>query len=721
MAQPVWVLSVDLQTKTATFQSGMSDAAKAARGSFNEIKAGADEMGRATGGSMMEARHGVMLLGEEFGVHLPRALTSFIASIGPVGAAMEAAFPFLAVVVGATLLLEHLAKLKAEGQALTTSQVNFGTAVANVLNGLDQKLLEAGIRTDELNHNHLGALHKQLELIDRTSMNDLVQAFGVVSKAADVTFAQLKTSWYQWGAGSAGAKSALEQFKAQYDSLLAQGKDKEANDLLAGTRQSAERVLELQKQVRDNQSQTGTQGGHHGDYAKFEQAKNDLKKQGIGYTEKEVEAQQILVDSLRAQVSVQEKVNELKTAQKTNATASTQDKIGSDDDKVAREQAQNQKIAMEEADKAWEENYRNAVARLQENEREKIENTKAGSAARLAAIDAAIKEEESKGLQETSGYRSLCQSKVRLTAEMIEEQKKLEAEAGKESAEHAVKMGELKVASDKDAANLRLSAMRNSENARVQSEIQLANETYAVQRDGNSKQIAALDKTTNDYQNKLKALQDKELELTREHENQLTAIKEKAEEDRNRRILSAENQFDDAIVHSAMKILTTHKSIASIMRGLGDQVAEGLMQNAMKAILADDMTKPHDAAAAARKAYLAGMQFPFPANIVMGPALGAMAFASVMAFETGGLVPGVANFDSVNAKLTPGEAVLPKKLTENLTHAARGNNNGPDIHINHSPTYNVQTIDGDGIKGVLEKHDDQFKSHVEHHLRKMNN
>src|SRR6185437_14599018 len=112
MAQPVWVLSVDLQTKTATFQSGMADAAKAARGSFNDIKDGAGQMGREVGTNMGEARHGVMLLGEEFGVHLPRALTSFLASLGPIGAAMEAAFPFLAIIVGATLLIEHLQKMK---------------------------------------------------------------------------------------------------------------------------------------------------------------------------------------------------------------------------------------------------------------------------------------------------------------------------------------------------------------------------------------------------------------------------------------------------------------------------------------------------------------------------------------------------------------------------------------------------------------------------------
>src|SRR6202042_978756 len=104
---------------------------------------------------------------------------------------------------------------------------------------------------------------------------------------ADVTFAELKTSWYQWGAGSAGAKHALEEFKTQYDSLLAQGKDKDANDLLAGTRQSAERVLALQKQVKDNQTTTGTHGTHQGDYTKFEQASIELKKMGIGYTDKE--------------------------------------------------------------------------------------------------------------------------------------------------------------------------------------------------------------------------------------------------------------------------------------------------------------------------------------------------------------------------------------------------------------------------------------------------
>src|SRR5581483_3641831 len=533
---------------------------------------------------------------------LPRALTSFIASIGPVGAAMEAAFPFLAIIVGATLLLEHLAKLREEGSKLTESQVNFGTTVSNVLNGLDAKLLEAGIRTDELNQNHLGALNKQLELIDRQSMNELVQSFGVVAKAADVTFAQLKTSWYQWGAGSAGAKNALDEFKSKYDSLLAQGKDKEANDLLAGTRQSAERVLELQKQVKDNQTTVSPGGTHHGDYNKYEQASNALKKEGIGHTEKEIEAQQMLVDALQAQVSVQEKVNQLKAAQSGNAVQNTQDKIDTDSDKRIREQAQMQKQADEEAEKLREEAYREAVANIQENERQKIEATKEGTAARLAAIDAGIKDENAKGLQETAFYKELLNSRIQTVRQMEEEQRKLKADAGKESADHDLKMGEIKLAADRERSQLRLSAMRNSLQAQLADEQKFENEEFELKKTANAKEIAALDKTGKDYENKLKALQNREIELTEAHENKLTQIKDKAEEERNSRIMSAERRRDDALVSSMSSFLNRHESFSKMMIGLGDQIASGMMQTAIKSILADDMTKPHEAAAAARKA-----------------------------------------------------------------------------------------------------------------------
>src|SRR5258708_16722544 len=239
MAQPVWVLSVDLQTKTQTFQSGMADAARSARGAFNDIKQGAGEMGREAGYYMMEAGHGVMLLGEEFGAHIPRALTSFIASIGPVGAAMEAAFPFLAIIVGATLLIEHLHKLKEEDEKLAESQAKFTTATHNAFNALDSKMLQAQIRADELNKDHLAALHHQLELIDHQSLEELVRSFEIVAKAADAVFAELKSHWYTFGTGSTGAQHALTSFKTEYDKLIAEGQQNEGPRPLPRTLNSA--------------------------------------------------------------------------------------------------------------------------------------------------------------------------------------------------------------------------------------------------------------------------------------------------------------------------------------------------------------------------------------------------------------------------------------------------------------------------------------------------
>lgn len=129
MAQPVWVLSVDLQTKTATFQSGMADAAKSARGAFTEIKSGSGEMAGHVGTNMFASRHAIMAVSEAFGVQVPRAITALLAHIGPLGAALEAAFPFAAIALGAVLLIEHMAALHEAGIKLSQDQMNFGTAV----------------------------------------------------------------------------------------------------------------------------------------------------------------------------------------------------------------------------------------------------------------------------------------------------------------------------------------------------------------------------------------------------------------------------------------------------------------------------------------------------------------------------------------------------------------------------------------------------------------
>jgi hypothetical protein len=338
-----------------------------------------------------------MLLGEEFGVHLPRALTTFIASIGPIGAAMEAAFPFLAIIVGATLLLEHLAKVKEASEKLANDQTNLTTGIQNTFNALDEKLLQAEIRTDELNKDHLGALRAELDLINKQSLSELVHSFETVATRADVTFKDLQSHWYTFGIGSAGAKHALSDFKAEYGSLLSQGKDGAAGDLLSGTLRSAERVLAMQKQYKDNQTDATGKTNKNADDNKFAEAALVLKQANVDADTKAVQSQEALVQALRAQVDVEGKVASLKAQQSGNATGAANKAITADSYKALKAQMDAERALQEQEDKERDEARTRAIANLQEGERQKIEATEKGTAARLQAIDAGIKEENKYG------------------------------------------------------------------------------------------------------------------------------------------------------------------------------------------------------------------------------------------------------------------------------------------------------------------------------------
>jgi hypothetical protein len=668
MAQPVWTLSVDLQTKTATFTSGLADAAKGARSSFEDIKADANNMGREVGGSMTEARHGVMLLGEEFGVHLPRSLTTFIASLGPVGAAMEAAFPFLAILVGATLLLEHLSKLKAEGEKLTESQVNFGTTVQNVFNSLDDKLLQAGIRADELNHDHLGALNKQLQLIDHATFNELAHAFDTISKAADVTFADLKASFtasfFDISKGSEGAKHALSQFKAEYDSLLAQHKDKEATDLLAGTLESAKKSYELMQ---------AQQGGH-------------------GSDEKELASQAKLVEVLEDQIKARAKLNQLKDADVARAKQETGGKISRDADSAAK------------AEFANAEKYDSLIAKAHKQLTEELEKQ---SAEESKIVDARLKAQVSSEMK---------------AAEEIDKARKLAAEAGHEDDRHDNKMAELQMAADREAGKVRIAQERMTTDQLADMEMSFAAREFAAKQKANQAELATLDQHAADYANKVKALQNRQIEQERAFENQITQIKVQAEIERDSRISAARRRMDDDLARGLSRTLMGQQSFAKMMVTLGDQVIGSMMEVAIKSILAHDMTKESDAAAAARKAYNAMASIPY-----VGPALGAAAaagaFTMLMGFEEGGIVPGVGTGDIVPAKLEPGEGVLTKKVMEGMSYRAKfggDDKTSGDVHIHHHATYHVQALDGTGVDRVLQNHGDKFTEHAARTLRKMN-
>jgi hypothetical protein len=252
-----------------------------------------------------EARGEAGLLGEAFGIHLPRHVRSFVAELPGIGAALSAAFAATAVLFLIEALATGVEKLEEWAQhahRMALAWNEFNTQVATSFGGLDDKLLEAGIKMDDLKGNHVDALKKALELIDHVSMHELEQEFGLLAKAADAMFSQLSASWYQFDAGSKGAKNALDDFKAQYDLLLAEGKKNEASDLLAGTLKAAQdtqKALQAaKKEVEDlNQLAAETPG-----------AQPSLNS---GPSEKQLQAQEALVKVLQAQVDAEKKINEL--------------------------------------------------------------------------------------------------------------------------------------------------------------------------------------------------------------------------------------------------------------------------------------------------------------------------------------------------------------------------------------------------------------------------
>jgi hypothetical protein len=723
MSNQVWSLSVDLQTKTAVFQSGLADAARAARTSFQDIKSDADDMGRATSGSMMEARHGVMLLGEEFGVHLPRALTSFIASIGPIGAAMEAAFPFLAIAVGATLLLQHLEKLKQEGQQLTSSQLNFGTAVQNVFNDLDDKLLQAGIRADELNHNHFAALEKQLKLIDNQSFAELARAFDSIAKAGDASFAQLKASFtetfFQISNGAAGAKNALAQFKAQYDSLLAQHKDKEATDLLAGTLESAKKAKELME---------AQQGGH-------------------GSDEKELAAQEKLIEALQDQVVVRQKVLDLK--EQDGQLAKQKAVKDTNEDQIERVEGVHRATeGLIEATLQWGKSTRVAGGESSQALHQTEEFFKANAdAARKAAQEELQAATQSFENQAEIEKAQLEQKKSAISnaeaAGLMTRRQALEANMGLIRQESGARMQALQqeVAAKRTAIQAEIDA-----DNRAASQILAANggnksdpQYIAFLSEAHTK-LAALDALTLKYNadvataviQEQTALTTTNTELSK-LSNSWTSYFGKMKSETNDlaatirgELQSSMTQATDAFAKGIAKSLVEGKSFTKEMMSAARQMSESMIEGLVKWGIQDLITKMGMKATAAS---LAGANAtasfaaaPWPVDMGAG-AFGAQMMGAALAFETGGIVPGVGIGDTVPAMLTPGEAVLPKDLTDGLRSAARSGSVGGGVvaHFHLHQTNHVSTIDGDGIKQVLRDHADEFHAHTMEHIRKLNN
>ena len=131
-----------------------------------------------------------------------------------------------------------------------------------------------------------------------------------------------------------------------------------------------------------------------------------------------------------------------------------------------------------------------------------------------------------------------------------------------------------------------------------------ANEEFAVKYVAIQREIDALDKSGKDYDNKLKQLQDREAQLTQQHENTITEITDKAEGDRNRNTMSAEDRLRDSMAQGLTASIMGHETWARMVSSLGDQVVSGIIKNSLLILMQQDKQRLGDAKTAASNTYM---------------------------------------------------------------------------------------------------------------------
>jgi hypothetical protein len=238
-------LQVNLTSNTAQF---VDDLGKASDGLGN-LKDKAGEAGEGLDKMGSHARGGLMLIEDAVGVRLPRHLNSLMVEAIPgVAAAFSAMLPLAGVAVAIKILgdlIEKHEKAIEAAHKLEEASQNAGIKGTLAMSNWGDKLLEAQVKADELAGDHIGALRGQLELLDHTTLKELVSSLESVTQEADTMFGSMlegaKDFFDFFGSKTAligGAKSAWDAYalgqKQMYaDQIAAEHKleaAKKAND-----------------------------------------------------------------------------------------------------------------------------------------------------------------------------------------------------------------------------------------------------------------------------------------------------------------------------------------------------------------------------------------------------------------------------------------------------------------------------------------------------------
>lgn len=720
------VIGVDADTGLATAKfvnlgNDAENSGKRIQGAFGKI-------------DTREAKGGIMLLGEEIGIHLPRHVQAFLATLPGIGVAMAAAFPILAVVaIGKALFdfTEKLQKHKEEAEkaavamneltistgrhaeALTISRLKIEDHIRTLegkptQNGLRIALEEARKAADDLADSIQKDVNKEAELLGKLqqgtlskwlsgpdSSQDMVQGFIEAAKKREDLSQQIAL------AETADEKKALQEQLRIHDKAW---DDRVAYEL----KHTKDQIANPKKGTATDDNTLETKEFDIIPKEELEAKRTMLQQMaalGKNFRTQETEGEKTAADQ-RKQAGLDAMLNKVANADKGYADskklqdAQTKELLAFYDLEVHQGRitaAQADGLKQQSLDKQ----YQFEMAHF-----EKVKSLLAGHPELIKKI-----QDEEDAL--TAAHNTQI---IEGTKRVYEAEAKGLAELAKANAAFQTKQEAEEAAAVKQA--IATAAAKNKAWLQDWAIIQASGDNKVKQLD---KEIATLIRLEGQYKLTGQAKIDMDRQIAKLDKERLNEIYKQESESKNlgkvfhgvmgqmaqdgqqwaQKVGQLFKQTVDQMNTNLATMVTTGKAdwrsmaqgaIESIIKielqyleskilmMAGDQAAHA----AKKTIDAED--KIASAKKAFHNTYATVSDWPIVGPI-LAPELAALAFAGVMAFAGGGLVPGSGNGDIIPALLTPGERVL--TVQENQMLSRRGSNGGAQ-NVHYNPVINGQ-------------------------------
>ncbi|HXS97533.1 MAG TPA: hypothetical protein VN736_23200 [Candidatus Limnocylindrales bacterium] len=661
-----------------------------------------ERVGQRTRSDMTSARYAIRGLGEEVGVHMPRFVANWLASIGGVGAVMSVAFTPIAVVGLVEILAElpgSIDKIKdrfagwteeakkayEESQKAATEALKATIEHKKMvyeLSAIDKSPEGEHAARSEANKKHLEdvtrAMDAQRKLRDE-AQDTIDRAEHPKKVGEEQTFNQFgesrRRTVYQAVPDDLSLKKAkadlpeiqkrLEELGQSYQKAVEEGQ-KLAAERPKVEKESAVRIQEIQLQVLENEKKLAL--------ARIELAKDTaVKTAGTAAVEM---AAQIAAENQRFAI-------EKEFADKSNALKR---RMAAEEHRPAGPGIDIATLGVEHEQKLNDIRFAG-----QEKERKQADETLAFWLRNL--------EQRRKNYSETADAEIHLENEIRDKSIAAEE---IRTRAEADHARAVLELGKTRVQANTGLnETARVEQLKQLELAEYRVTMAIAARTYAQAKAGNDEKGMA------EAQKDIDALSARYANTVTQLNARLTNAQVKPWMSMFDSIEKASEQMVNGMIQGHLR---ASQVLSNMWRGMADTFIANLMRMAAQRLIASQMEanqERKDALVAAKSSAVHAFKWvmkevPFPANVVLAPLTAATMFAGAMSFasfDRGGIVP-----ETMIAQVHRGERVLDERQTSKFEKALNSLSGSGEM-AGGSPQYHFHQAPGTSPHHVTESVD----------------